>query len=79
MFDAQNDIYCLFAVALVLVIMLISDANKKARLYEAAELDGANRWKQILHITIPSIMPTIIITVANILELLFIFSVSFVF
>ena len=24
-------------------------------LYEAAEIDGANRWKQILHITIPSL------------------------
>jgi len=29
-------------------------------LYEAALVDGANRFKQLLHITIPSIMPTII-------------------
>ncbi|MFD2215650.1 ABC transporter permease [Metabacillus endolithicus] len=27
--------------------------------YEAAELDGASKWQQILHITIPSIMPVI--------------------
>lgn len=30
-------------------------------LYEAAQLDGANRWKQTLHITIPGIANTIII------------------
>ena len=30
-------------------------------LYEAAVIDGAGRWKQTIHITIPSIMPTIII------------------
>jgi putative aldouronate transport system permease protein len=29
-------------------------------LYEAAKIDGANRWKQTLHITIPGILPTII-------------------
>ena len=26
-------------------------------LYEAAELDGANRWQQIVHISIPSLVP----------------------
>ncbi|WP_372237386.1 ABC transporter permease [Paenibacillus sp. FSL H7-0331] len=29
--------------------------------YEAAHMDGASRWKQILHITLPGIMPTIAI------------------
>lgn len=29
--------------------------------YEAARIDGASRWKQILHITLPGIMPTIAI------------------
>jgi len=29
--------------------------------YEAAQVDGANKWRQTLHITIPGIMPTIII------------------
>lgn len=29
-------------------------------LYEAARIDGANRWRQTLSITIPAIMPTII-------------------
>ncbi|MBE5041028.1 ABC transporter permease [Ructibacterium gallinarum] len=31
------------------------------QLYEAAELDGAGRWRKMFHITIPSIVPTIII------------------
>lgn len=31
-------------------------------LYEAAEIDGAGRWKQVLHITIPGIMPVVGIT-----------------
>src|SRR5690625_2818677 len=30
-------------------------------LYEAAEIDGANRWKQTWHITLPAIRPTIIV------------------
>lgn len=30
-------------------------------LYEAADIDGANRWQQLWQITIPSIWPTIII------------------
>jgi putative aldouronate transport system permease protein len=29
--------------------------------YEAARMDGASRWKQIIHITLPGIMPTIAI------------------
>ncbi len=28
-------------------------------LYEAAEIDGANRWQKIIHITLPGIVPTI--------------------
>lgn len=30
-------------------------------LYEAAKVDGANRWQQLIYITIPSIVPTIVI------------------
>lgn len=30
-------------------------------LYEAAKIDGANRWKQTIHITIPGILPTIVV------------------
>ena len=31
------------------------------QLYEAAEIDGARKWKQLLHITLPCISPTIVI------------------
>ncbi|BCN31490.1 ABC transporter permease [Anaeromicropila herbilytica] len=30
-------------------------------LYEAASIDGANRWKRLIHITIPGILPIILI------------------
>jgi cellobiose transport system permease protein len=32
-------------------------------LYEAAEVDGASGWQQFIHVTIPSLRPTIIFTV----------------
>lgn len=31
-----------------------------AQLYEAAIVDGANKWKRIVHITVPGILPTVI-------------------
>jgi putative aldouronate transport system permease protein len=31
------------------------------QLYEAAVIDGAGRWKQLLHVTLPSIIPTVVI------------------
>ena len=33
------------------------------QLYEAAMIDGATRWRQFLHVTIPQLRPTIIFTV----------------
>ncbi|GHB22451.1 ABC transporter permease [Streptomyces viridiviolaceus] len=32
-------------------------------LYESAALDGANRWRQFIHVTLPSLRPTILFTV----------------
>ena len=32
-------------------------------LYEAATLDGASRWKQFVHVTIPALRPTILFTI----------------
>lgn len=43
------------------IIYLASLSGVDQELYEAAKIDGAGRWKQTLHITIPSISPTIII------------------
>lgn len=44
------------------IIYLASLSNIDVQLYEAAMIDGANRFKQILHVTIPGMMPTIVIT-----------------
>lgn len=35
-------------------------AGVDQELYEAARIDGANRWKQTIHVTIPSIMMTVL-------------------
>jgi putative aldouronate transport system permease protein len=43
------------------IIYLAALAGIDPSLYEASRVDGASRWKQALHITIPGIMPTIII------------------
>lgn len=43
------------------IIYLATIAAIDSSLYEAATVDGANRWKQILHITIPGLLPTAII------------------
>jgi putative aldouronate transport system permease protein len=43
------------------VIYMAALAGIDQELYEAASLDGASRWKQTLHVTIPGIATTIII------------------
>ena len=43
------------------IIFLAALASVDRELYDAAVVDGAGRWKQTLHVTIPGIMPTIIV------------------
>ena len=43
------------------IIFLAAIAGVDQQLYEAAIIDGAGRIKQLIHVTLPSIMPTIII------------------
>lgn len=43
------------------IIYLAALSGIDEQMYEAAKIDGANRWRQVISITIPSIMPTIII------------------
>lgn len=43
------------------IIYLAALSSIDSQMYEAAVLDGANRWKQTLYITIPSILPVIAI------------------
>ncbi len=43
------------------IIYLAAIIAVDQQLYEAARIDGASRWKQIFHITIPQIAPVIIV------------------
>ncbi|OBZ17657.1 sugar ABC transporter permease [Bacillus sp. FJAT-26390] len=43
------------------IIYLAAIAGIDPSLYEAAKTDGAGRFKQIMHVTVPGIMPTVII------------------
>lgn len=43
------------------IIYMAALSSIDQQLYEAAVIDGANRWKQTIHITIPGIAPTILI------------------
>lgn len=57
------------------IIFLAALSSLDMELYEAARIDGAGRWKQTLHITLPGILPTIVIML--ILAMGRIMSVSF--
>lgn len=43
------------------IVYLAALTSIDPQLYEAAIVDGASRWKRLIHITIPGIVPTIII------------------
>lgn len=43
------------------IIYLSALAGVDSQLYEAAQIDGAGKWKQMIHVTMPAIAPTIII------------------
>ncbi|MBU7316627.1 ABC transporter permease [Paenibacillus oleatilyticus] len=54
------------------IIYLAALAGINPELHEAATMDGASKWRRILHVDIPGIMPTIIIllifTLGNIMN-----------
>lgn len=43
------------------IIYLAALSSVDPQLYEAAKIDGASKWKQTLHVTLPGILPTIVI------------------
>lgn len=43
------------------IIYLSALAGVDSQLYEAASIDGAGKWKQLIHVTMPAIAPTIIV------------------
>lgn len=54
-----SDLWKGFGFGMIVYLAAISNIDQS--LYEAAEMDGANRWQQTIHITIPGIMPMIIV------------------
>lgn len=42
------------------IIYIAAVAGINGELYEAARIDGAGRWKQMIHVTLPGLLPTII-------------------
>jgi len=57
------------------IIYLAALSGVDTELYEAAEIDGANRWHKAIHITIPAMLPTI--TILLILSTASIISIGF--
>lgn len=66
----QDDVWWLITYVLIgvwqtmgwgTIIYLAAITNVNPELYEAARVDGANRWKQCLHITLPCIKSTIVV------------------
>ena len=43
------------------IVYLAALTGISNELYEAAYIDGANRWKQTLHVTLPGLLPTMIV------------------
>lgn len=63
-------------VGQAIILYIASMIGVSKELFEAAEVDGANRWKVIRHILVPSVKPTTIyLTVINIIAVLKIFVV----
>ena len=54
-----SDLWKGFGFGMIVYLAAISNIDQS--LYEAAEMDGANRWQQTIYITLPGIMPMIIV------------------
>lgn len=44
----------------LMVLFLTAMQSVPAELYDAARIDGANRWNEFIHVTLPGIRPTLI-------------------
>jgi multiple sugar transport system permease protein len=55
----------MWGVGTVMIIFLASLLDVPVQLYEAAELDGANSWQRLVHVTVPSISPVILFAVVT--------------
>ena len=54
-----SDIWKCFGYGTIVYLAALTGIDPA--LYEAAMIDGAGRWKQVLHITIPGMLPIIVL------------------
>ncbi|WP_240762806.1 ABC transporter permease [Paenibacillus thalictri] len=54
-----SDVWKDFGFSAIIYLAALSGINPA--LYEAAEVDGANRWQMTLHITVPSVLPIAVV------------------
>jgi len=54
-----SDLWKNFGFGMIVYLATITGIDPSY--YEASEIDGANRWQQILHVTLPSMLPMIIV------------------
>jgi multiple sugar transport system permease protein len=59
-----------FPFVMLVILAALQSIDKK--LYEAAQIDGANRWQSFWAVTFPALKPTLVIVI--ILEIIWIFS-----
>jgi multiple sugar transport system permease protein len=55
----------MWGVGTIMIIFLASLLDVPEQLYEAAELDGANAWQRLVHVTLPAISPVILFAVVT--------------
>jgi putative aldouronate transport system permease protein len=65
-----SDVWKEFGFNTIIYLAALTGINPS--LYEAAALDGANRWKRLKHVTLPGIVPTVflllILSLGNVLN-----------
>jgi putative aldouronate transport system permease protein len=54
-----SDVWKEFGFSTIVYLAALTGVNPA--LYEAAEMDGASRWGKLVHITLPGIVPTIVL------------------
>ena len=54
-----SDVWKEFGFSTIIYLAALTGINMS--LFEAAEIDGASRWKQTLHVTLPAIVPVILV------------------
>ena len=69
--SASTDLYAVMAVGIWhglpynIILLLAALQSIDPQLYEAAKVDGANPWHRFVHVTVPEILPILVIIIFN--------------